>query len=198
MTSTKQIEANRSNSLRSTGPRSEGGKASSSVNALKHGLAARQIVIRGESQVMYEQLFADVSAEFDPQGATEVMLVEQLVSTLWRLRRVPLLEAALLDWIANREMESPVMADPCQFGMPPSEFSGKGDNDLNAEDERYFVGRMIEAALNKNDTISKLSRYEAQLTKQLDKCFDRLRKLIKQRLEIDQKGLPLVISAVVR
>ena len=41
MASQRQIEANRSNAARSTGPKTAGGKATSSRNALRHGLASR-------------------------------------------------------------------------------------------------------------------------------------------------------------
>lgn len=189
MTSARQIEANRANSLKSSGPRSAEGKASSSGNALKHGLSARQVVIYGESQGMYNQLLAGIISEFDPQGPTEEILVEQIASTLWRLRRVPQLEAALFDLIANRQQESDAAADPYQLVLAPADISEDGHSDLILGEERYVRGRMIEAALSMNDTISKLSRYEAQLTKQLDRSFDRLRKLIKQRLEIEGKQL---------
>ena len=47
MTSFLQIEANRRNALRSTGPRTKTGRAVASGNALKHGLTAERIILFG-------------------------------------------------------------------------------------------------------------------------------------------------------
>ena len=49
MTTQKQIEANRMNSQRSTGPRTEERKRASSMNALKSGLDAESQFVLGES-----------------------------------------------------------------------------------------------------------------------------------------------------
>ena len=48
MATPAQITANRANALKSTGPRSESGKAASRFNALKHGLDAESLILPGE------------------------------------------------------------------------------------------------------------------------------------------------------
>ena len=63
MTSTKQIEANRRNSLKSTGPRTPEGKAVASLNNLRHGLRARTVVLPGEKPEEFHQLCNDLEAE---------------------------------------------------------------------------------------------------------------------------------------
>ena len=49
MASNKQLEANRTNAKNSTGPRSQAGKARSSLNSRKHGLTAKTLIIVGEN-----------------------------------------------------------------------------------------------------------------------------------------------------
>ena len=44
MTSFRQIQANRRNALKSTGPRSEEGKQQSRRNAVRHGLTAETVI----------------------------------------------------------------------------------------------------------------------------------------------------------
>ena len=48
MATLSQIRANRANALRSSGPRSEAGRQIARFNALKHGLASKELVIPGE------------------------------------------------------------------------------------------------------------------------------------------------------
>src|SRR5205807_417954 len=49
MATIKQIEANRRNALKSTGPKTPGGKAAVRLNALRHGLRAHAVVLPGEN-----------------------------------------------------------------------------------------------------------------------------------------------------
>jgi hypothetical protein len=102
MTSLKQIEANRRNALKSTGPTSEAGKARSRRNAMRHGLTLETVVEPLEDPEEYKAFEISITSEFDAQTAVERELVLRLVSVLWRLRRSTAIETALLQ-IENRE-----------------------------------------------------------------------------------------------
>ena len=86
MTSYRQIEANRRNALKSTGPKSEEGKQASRRNALRHGLTAETIIGSLEDAEDYKAFEAAIAADCDAQSAVERELVLQLASILWRLR----------------------------------------------------------------------------------------------------------------
>ena len=96
MMSRKQLEANKANAKRSTGPRSDAGKTRSRMNALKHGFSSQEIVLEGEDADQFDALRAQLEVEFAPDSVIERELVDRLAGLLWRLRRVPVLEAALI------------------------------------------------------------------------------------------------------
>jgi hypothetical protein len=97
MTSQKQIQANRANARRSTGPKSPGGKERSKMNAVKHGLtAAQRVLIEGEDPDEFEALCADLIAKYRPSTALRHELVIQLAVAIWRFRRVGGLEATFM------------------------------------------------------------------------------------------------------
>ncbi|MGA7873178.1 MAG: hypothetical protein WCA22_19995, partial [Candidatus Binatus sp.] len=78
MASVRQIEANRGNALQSTGPRSAEGKSRVGLNALKHGLTAKDIVLQNESPDQYEEFRSALQDDFNPQGAREEFFVDQI------------------------------------------------------------------------------------------------------------------------
>ena len=96
MTTQKQIEANRRNSHRSPGPRTRTGKAASKMNAMKHGLLAEQVAVRGEDPVEFAGVLESLIDEFQPQGPLEEQLVERVAACMWRLRRLYRIEAGIL------------------------------------------------------------------------------------------------------
>ena len=95
--SSKQLAANRRNAQKSTGPKTADGKAVARLNALKHGLLAQTVVVRGhkirESASGFKKLCRAFYKDLNPVGPLEEMLVDQIISLSWRLRRVPLAES---------------------------------------------------------------------------------------------------------
>ena len=101
MTSLRQIEANRRNALKSTGPTTPEGKERSSCNAVRHGLTAETVIATLESSDDYEAFEAAVIADYNAETAVERQLVLRLASVLWRLRRATGIETAIFDSAAG-------------------------------------------------------------------------------------------------
>src|SRR5262245_29765862 len=97
MTSLRQIEANRRNALKSTGPITPEGKERSSCNAVRHGLTAETVIAVIESSTDYEAFEATVISDYNAETAVERQLVLRLASALWRLRRATSMETAIFD-----------------------------------------------------------------------------------------------------
>ena len=96
MATQKQIESNRRNARKSTGPKTAAGKAASAGNALSHGLtAASDVLLADESADAFEARQRDVLADLAPQDALQAMLARRIVQLLWRLDRAARLEAEL-------------------------------------------------------------------------------------------------------
>ncbi len=95
MTSFRQIEANRVNASKSTGPISEEGKHRSRCNAVRHGLTAETVIGALEDAEDYKAFEASIIADYDAQSTVERELVLRLASLLWRLRRATSMETGL-------------------------------------------------------------------------------------------------------
>src|SRR5262245_11066108 len=200
----QRAEANRINAQRSSGPRTELGKSRSKMNALKHGLSAKKIVIGDEDPKKFEALRAALERDWQPETAFESELVDQLAGLFWRMRRVPAIEAAIVksrEEKAYSDVYSEVEKNTwdriireargrCNesIGKLPSqvieEEKKKGDLDASISkqaDELYQERRESELLLLIRDDdgmIEKLSRYHASLMNAANRVIQQLR-LIK-------------------
>ena len=112
MTSLRQIEANRRNAAKSTGPVTEAGKHRSRQNAVRHGLSAETVIEIVEDIDDYRGFEAAVIADYDARTAVERELVLRLASLLWRLRRATAIETDLL------RIQAEILRDRRQGGSP--------------------------------------------------------------------------------
>ena len=90
-----QIAANRQNSLKSTGPRTEEGKAKCRANALKHGLCASVVLAEDVELAHYREL--DWYEALKPQNAAQSWLVEKISIYSLRVDRCERMERRLRD-----------------------------------------------------------------------------------------------------
>jgi hypothetical protein len=95
MATDRQIEANRKNAQKCTGPRTEAGKEKSSQNALKTGLDAKSEVLRFESRPDYEALIAEFYARYHPTVPEDRALVDMLIRSEWLSRRYTAIDTAI-------------------------------------------------------------------------------------------------------
>jgi hypothetical protein len=97
MATEAQIEANRRNAQRSTGPKSEAGRAVARQNALKHGLSARKLIVFDEREGDFLAFHDEMLDALAPGDAIEGALAERIILCAWRLRRAGRAEAARLN-----------------------------------------------------------------------------------------------------
>jgi hypothetical protein len=173
MTSARKAEANRQNAQKSTGPKTPEGKAAVSLNALKHGLLSKEILLPGEDEEALRELDERLRGELQPDGVVEVLLVDRVTSLLWRLRRLGHVEAG-------------IFAQERQWHV--------GDQDASS------LGLAFIRDGNGANAFSKLSRYETTIERGLYKALHELQRLQAARrggdgpaplaLDVDVSGLP--------
>lgn len=188
MTSFRQIEANRKNGLRSTGPNTEAGKMRSRRNAIRHGLCAETVVGGIESIEDYSAFEASVIADYDAQTAVERELVLRLASLLWRLRRATLIETELLSIHAEVVRESRQARQKIQYPkclVQDSDVRGEGNADpkrdhgptmtsdaplepgFHSVDQSRDLAHSFQRLANlDNGAFDRLNRYESRLWRQ--------------------------------
>jgi hypothetical protein len=64
------------------------------LNAVKHGVLSKKPVLPWESRAEYDQLLKECRNEYHPTGPVEMHLVEEIVGTIWRKRRLERAEQA--------------------------------------------------------------------------------------------------------
>jgi hypothetical protein len=147
MTGLPQIEANRRNALRSTGPRSEAGRVIASRNALKRGLTAERVILFDEQREAFERFYADIISALKPQGPMETQLAERVAVNAWRLRRAYRVESGLFE--------------RARFAWREGAAEQTSDIDLV----------FLRLSTSNGDELGKLSRYEAAIERSLRRAL---------------------------
>ena len=176
MTSLRQIESNRRNAQKSTGPKTQDGKARSSQNAVRPGLTAETVIGPLEHPADYRAFEQAVTTAYDAETAVERELVLRLASLLWRLRRATSVETGLLQ--IQCEASTAADPDPALPKLPGEvceviEIFQSGHDSSGCELARCFL-RLADLD---NGIFERLGRYEAALCRQVRQTIFTLQNL---------------------
>jgi hypothetical protein len=111
MATAAQIEANRRNSLRSTGPRTRSGKDRSKLNALVHGCRAEILVLPTEDPGLFEDRSCTWRLSLKPRNPAEEYMVDRMASLAWKGERIDRAQMAQLSKRVHHAGVDAVYAD---------------------------------------------------------------------------------------
>jgi len=148
-TSTKQITANKQNAQKSSGPKTDQGKAVSKYNALKHGLLSKEVLLEDENSSDLSSLGKKLRTELAPASELELVLVERIIANVWRLRRVMQVEREMIE----------------------------DDRKNSLGDDLKTLGAALSYDFINYDTYGKLIRYEASIERGIYKALHELQRI---------------------
>jgi hypothetical protein len=194
----KQGRANRQNALKSTGPKTPDGKSAVRHNAMKHGLLSREVLLPGEDEEALNELREELTAHLQPVGRLEKMLVDRIIAAYWRLQRLGRVETGVFIWQHYEELAgraqleartyegdrrlSDVLEEMNSFAPTDEEkreeaLSKVREMKAKQDDEVAALGgTFIKDAAGPN-ALSKLSRYETAIDRNLYKALHELQRL---------------------
>ena len=198
VTSERQKTANQANARHSTGPKTRKGKAVVRLNALRHGVLARDVVLPGEDADVFEDLWNRVRADLPPVGPIEELLVDRIVNAMWRLRRLARAETALFHWRVHElkadrlreQVRSYEEIFPGGLSLPTvitdkashaEATEALGQAKYERDRDEVLLGRALDADAKEGDAFAKLARYERSLERSLLRTFSELRQIQDKR-----------------
>jgi hypothetical protein len=161
MPSPLQYAANRLNAEKSHGPTSPEGRARSSMNALRHGLTARVVVLPSEDMDAYQAFSKEIVDSLDPQTPVERQFAQTIADNQWRVNRIRSIEDGML-------------------GMGHFEQSGDSDAD---NPEIHSAMTAARAFRENSKAFVNLSIYEQRLHRSMKEALRQLKEPQTERRE---------------
>jgi hypothetical protein len=166
MSSQKQIDANRRNAAKSTGPRTAKGKARVSQNALTHGLTAEALVLPGEEAENFEDLYQGIRETYQPTDNVEEALIHEMAIHRWRLLRYFRMEVGIF-WDFYDSGVDHQKSYPYRFAPPADEH----------QRHTCCLGKVARGCSGEVDRFKSLTRYETAI----ERGFHRALKTLEMR-----------------
>ncbi len=130
-------------------------------------------MLDGEDEEEFQKLQSAIREEFEaqrPRGALELQLIVQVAATLWRLRRVPEIEAALFGYLGSLQQAETQTAAADPFGglaLDAAHLMARAGATAG-------FGRVCDLVVNGGDALGKIARYEAALMRKFEDLLEKL------------------------
>jgi hypothetical protein len=184
--SERKASANRANAQRSTGPRTAQGKATSSLNALRHGILAKaafNVTLEGEARrAEFEEMVTGFAQEYQPRTPTEHMMVQQLAGCYWKLAKVWTFETESA-WRSNAGNNLGI-EDLAQ--LEKAKFTKVVDEVMEAQDELFPRAGLGNPTIPSGPSARTILRYQGALNAMLFRCINFLERRHKERRQSDE------------
>ena len=178
VTSLKKVLANRNNAKKSTGPRTENGKAWAKRNAVKHGLRAEHIITVGENKIEFEELKDQFVKELQPIDIISIQLVNRIVLTAWNLQRSDKIQSGMLAY----EMLS-YEADEYKSKLKEIHHADFAGSQIKVPYQNLLMGLSFLRDCNSSNAMVKLGSYETRLLNRYSQLLEQLKKYKEQNYE---------------
>src|ERR1019366_1707433 len=150
-----------------SGPNTEAGKKRSSINATRHGLSGRIVVLPTEDMSLYLAHSKELVDSLHPETPIERELAQTVADGYWRMRRVHTVEEGMFAWGHYEEA-----------------------GNFDAEDENIHSAFTAASAFRLNSqAFVNLSIYEQRIQRGIEKAMKQLQEIQAERKALRSEAL---------
>jgi hypothetical protein len=187
MISEKQLEANRRNAQRSTGPRTNEGKKVSALNARRHNLTGQVTAMTEADRIMHDAFSAALVESLAPEGAMETQLAQRIATDSWRLNRISAVEDNLFALGHNAKLYETETPDS-EINAPEIHAALTAAKVFKAESKQLQLLTLYEQRINRN-LQKNLAALQALQAARLAKQEAQMKQAMRLQQLSEMKGL---------
>jgi len=162
-----QLRANQRNAQKSTGPKTEAGKANARFNARRHGLTGQFYCMSAQDQDAYQTFETNLLKDLKPVGHYENQIAISIIQDHWRLNR-------------SRATE---------FNLYGRGHDQRADSVVAPNENTHAASTMAETCRDDNRIFANIALYETRIHRMIVKNEKRLEELQSSRKAIEKAAL---------
>jgi primosomal protein N' len=179
MTSQKQIEANRDNAKKSTGPNTTEGKSKSRLNAIRDNITGQITTLTDADRAVFEKLKAEHVASLAPQTISELKLAHAIAWDTWRLDRLRAAEMNIFALAA----ENPDLAEVEEETDQELQSATSDANVYLTQARRLELTSLYEQRMNRSLHRNRAELHDLQTARRRNYETDRKEEILLARFE---------------